>query len=817
MLVVCGRDMKLFAVFFVLGTTSVLRLPDLPSNAVVACVLLITGLVTILSAQRLPLGLQLRRGLRWSSIGFFLGVVICGHTVKTELAHKILPALHGSDVELVVRIEGVPVNAEGFSRFRCTVVELIEAPANFTARRLQVTWYNQGDVLRAGDVWRLRLRVKPPRGLMNPGGFDYAGWLFGKRVHALAYVRQAPTNQRLETNQSATSALRQRVRDQLLRQGSGLEQTALMQALVVGLRTDVSDESWSVLRRTGTSHLLAISGLHIGLAATWGFLLATMLVRGIGLLGLQLNRLDAGGWIALLVASAYSVLAGLTVPTQRALTMLLLFLLFVFLRRHLVKSTPFFMALFVIVLLNPLSVLSAGFWLSFGAVGSLLYLTAGRVQRRGGRAWSVAQMFRVHTALAVLLFPMTALIFAQGSVISPLANLIAVPITSLFIVPLLLLWLLVSFASDVIGSAILWLVDQLLFLLLAVLRPLAELPLASLTLREVGGVWLLIALLGTLVLMLPRCRERWLGVPLLLPVLWLQAAPTFSDELVVDVLDVGQGLSVVVRYHDKALLYDTGGRLTPTLSMAEAVVTPFLESLGIQRLEQVVISHTDTDHAAGFEHIAQRWPVGHWQLPAELARKEQQVCRAGQSWHWGAVHMSVLYPDSVHSSHAGSDNNHSCVLRIRYGNTTVLLPGDIEKKGERQLLRTLLSQDDRTRIALKQVTLPWSEVLRRKQQKERLPVSLLLAAHHGSQTSSASSWLDYFRPERVVYAVGYRNRFGFPHETVQMRYKVRDTIAYRTDRDGAIRFRFSPAGLLAEPERYRSSAKRLWHASQYEL
>ncbi|MBX2824934.1 MAG: DNA internalization-related competence protein ComEC/Rec2 [Gammaproteobacteria bacterium] len=809
--------MKLFAVFFVFGVLVVLSLPELLSWPLLTVLLITVTLTVVLVRKRLQSRKLAHDAAYWTPLAFLFGAVICWQVVKTELTHKLKPGLHGTDVELVVRIEGVPVHGEGWSRFRCLVIDTVDAPSTFTARRLQVTWYRHDNVLAAGDTWRLRLRVKPPRGLMNPGGFDYALWLFEQRVHALAYVRAAPVNERLNSHPALMSELRQNVRDRLVEHTAGREHGGLMQALLVGMRSDVPDSLWTLLRRTGTSHLLAISGLHIGLAATWGYLLGTLVVRVLSFAGIRLNRIDIGGLFALIVASGYSVLAGWTIPTRRALFMLLLYLMFVLMRRHSLKTTPLFTALFLLVLLDPLSVLSPGFWLSFGAVGSLIYLTVGRVQTRGGRGARVLQVLQVHTALAVLLFPLTALFFGQASVISPIANLVAVPVMSLVVVPLLLLWLLVGLYSDVLAVALLWLVDKFLLLLMALLQPLSELAVAAVALRDVDTLWLFAALLGVLMLMLPRCRERWLGLPLLLPYIWLQFTPVYFDELVVDVLDVGQGLSVVVRYQDKTLLYDTGGKLTPTLTMTEAVVTPFLSSQGVRRLDHVVISHTDTDHAAGFAALAERWPVGRWWLPAELAQHPDEVCRAGESWRWGELQMDLLYPfaggGSGHLRLAGSDNNHSCVLRIRYGKTTVLLPGDLEKKAERRLLRHLFQQHAAQRSAQEQVTMPWSEILRRRHLEEQLPVSLLLAAHHGSKTSSAPSWLDYFRPERVVYAVGYRNRFGFPHETVQMRYKVRDTIAYRTDHDGAVRFRFGREGLLAEPERYRLSAKRVWHTS----
>ena len=457
----------------------------------------------------------------------------------------------------------------------------------------------------------------------------------------------------------------------------------------------------------------------------------------------------------------------------------------------------------MIICLDPLAPLSAGFWLSFGAVASLIYLGQKRWLRRPP-GWLA--MWRIQLLLSVLLLPLTAISFAQVSLISPLANAIAIPAMSFIIVPILLLWLVLVTALPDAFSGMLWIADSVLDLMLELLDILSGLPLASLSvvpqpLPASAGF-----LLGAFVFTLPGVRNRLLATALVVPFLSGQLVMPADQRLRIDVLDVGQGLSVVIRKGRNTMLYDTGGWLGSRRTMAESVLVPYLNAEGISRLDKVVVSHSDSDHAAGVDYLRDHnWLPDDALGPVKLGLTN---CVHGQRWMWQQVEFKILHP---RPGFAGNNNDRSCVLRIRYGAVKVLIPGDIELAGELAIVDTLQQEKSVLRNAAARAPSPFDRILRKRLVLLEQPYSLLIAPHHGSQTSSSEPLLDALRPRQVVYSAGYRNRFGFPHASVQMRYKIRGVREFLTSRDGALRFRYSPNGLIDRPERYRESAKRLWH------
>ncbi|MBX2823879.1 MAG: DNA internalization-related competence protein ComEC/Rec2 [Gammaproteobacteria bacterium] len=831
--------MNLFAVFFVLGVTWQLSRADLPSwqgvlltlvviSAVCSVPLLyqkfhrlVVGQYRVNFTASLLLTSHFSRSLTSAGLALGTGVILGAVTVAGELAHKLDEGVDTREVDAIVRIIDLPRSDERLTRFRARIVRLIDPLPGFTAQRVQLSWYRQSDAIapvsiQPGDTWQLRLRLKPPRGLSNPGGFDYAGWLFRNRIHAVGYVRSAPANQLISRPASYWVRIRLRL-DRLLRD-SGVEHSGVMRALVTGQRVGINADEWSLFRQTGTSHLLAISGLHVGMVAACAFFVGSRLSRLRVLSGSMPNSIHSGCVLAMLVAAGYSLLAGFTLPTQRALCMVVTVALCRLGRRYLGRTSPLALAAVVIVMVDPLAPLAPGFWLSFGAVAVLLYV----YKPAGSRTKLVrlVNLLRCHLALALFMLPMTAWFFGQVSFVAPVANFVSVPVMSVLVVPPLLAWTLIQCVGDLIlGESaelacrwLLVLADGVLGALLSVLPWLADLPWSSSVTSEIRPVVSVAALVGLMLYYLPACPERLLVLPLILPLLVSQVLPVRSSGLVLEVLDVGQGLAVLLSVGGRHLLYDTGGG-APDFPLAQSVIEPFLHYRGIRQLDRVLVSHTDLDHAGGVDYLRQHWAGARWMLPSALQRPGDFPCVEGQRWWWAGAQFTVEHPPRRESveRRSASDNNRSCVLRIRYAGLDILLPGDIEKSAERRMVKALIRKRLTLQQAMDVAPGKWRGVLARQLQATYRPLSLVVAPHHGSKTSSSAVWLHYFQPQRVVYPVGYRNRFGFPHETVQMRYKELGVREYRTDRDGALRFHVSADGSIGEPQRQRMTVRKVWH------
>ncbi len=739
--------------------------------------------------------------------------------------------------------------------------------------RVRVSWYRPYPEILPGQRWSLMLRVKAARGLANPGGFDYERWLFAKGIHATAYVR----NSKLNALQQANNALPDwrgkvsRVRLNVAERIASLSQhplSALVVALTVGIREQVPEHTYDTLRQTGTAHLLAISGMHVAMLAAACFAMGKLLwnavlslldhwrwsrfsrIKTAALLQLQsANSEHFCSAVAVTGAAFYAVLAGFTLPTQRALIMVLLYFLIRLQRQFVPPALPLLVALAFVLVLDPFAPLLPGLWLSFGAVAGLMWLGGGRVGRSpmyrsdsvaypdcrfGSTLYSamatrlgqyVRQPVRLQIGLSVLLLPATLALFDQASLISPLANLLAIPVIAFAVLPLSLLALVCLYTVPVMAGLLLAASVSLLEALMGYLDWLAESPIASVSTAGPGMVALGLALLASVLSVKPAGGGlRWLCIPLAIPLTFPLLVPALPGSLPaliagpsyrqngfrVHVLDVGQGLSVIVETARHSLVYDTGPKIGRHLTSAEAAVVPFLQTLDISAPDLLVISHSDSDHASGAAYLQRLWPAlavisSHEQLEKMKQKTSEypaRPCVAGMRWQWDGVDFEILQPlDSGFA--AFGDNDGSCVLLISTGRTRVLLPGDIEAKAEQVLLYD-------------------SALLERLKRAPGLDsgsgdvnsgLELLVAPHHGSDTSSSAALVEQLRPASVVYSVGAGNRFGFPHEAVQMRYKLWGTNAYRTDFDGALRFSFDESGLILPVEGFRHRHRRLWRVS----
>lgn len=641
-------------------------------------------------------------------------------------------------------------------------------------RRLRVTWYRAAQQPAAGERWQLSLKLRQPRNFGNPGGFDYVGWLRAQGVGATAYVVRNQAEKLADSPTYSLLRLRAQVNEKIQQMLKNSELSGVVAALAVGERAGITTAQWRVVRRTGTAHLLAISGLHIGLLAGWVLLLVSVVWRRIPMLVNRVPATVAGVIAGLVAAAAYAAMAGFAVPTQRALAMVAVIAVAIVAARQLRSLNALAGALVVVLLIDPFAPQSFGFWLSFAAVASIGFVLLGRIRRASWwRSWLLVQ-----GSLLLLLLPLMGVLFGGFAPLAPLVNLLAVPVFSFVIVPLVLLGsvlpvmgepllLAANFVLEYVWQGLAWVADWH-----SALLPLALAPWWATVLAVLGVLWLLA----------PRGWPlRGLGAMLLLPVLTWRPPALATGEFEVAVLDVGQGFAAVVRTREHVLVFDTGPAFRSGTDTGALVVNPFLQRLGVQQVDKLVISHGDNDHAGGAQAV-----LAEMQVQAGLGWQPQVVtipwraCQRGDTWMWDGVRFDVLHPGKRVFAR---DNNQSCVIRVSSKSGAMLLTGDIEQLAERDILA--------------QVPAP------------QLRAELLFAPHHGSKSSSSFAFVQAVQPRWVIAATGFENRFGFPHVAVQQRYAQFGADLLTTAEQGAIQARFTMAA-APQIHAFRPSQTPLW-------
>ncbi len=630
----------------------------------------------------------------------------------------------------------------------------------------------------------MTVRLKRPHGRLNPGGFDYEAWLFANDIGASGYVRDKITPQPIDPGfclQRSLVLWRQAIADRLDALLPGSEQAGVIKALTIGEQGGISQQQWAVFRATGIVHLVVISGSHISLIAGLAFLLSRKAWARFG--NLRFSPQNVAALAAWLSALLYAGLAGFSIPTQRAVIMLTVALAAIAAQRNVTTFHILLLALVAVVGFDPLAVLSVGFWLSFAAVALLLYVSCGRLGQIG--FWKEALQAQWVTALG--LSPLLIVFFQQVSLISPLVNWLAVPLIGLLIVPLCLTGLLLSWLIWPLARRIFGLMDQLLQWLYGLLERLSDWPLATLSLPEPAWYALVLAVIGSMVLLAPKgLPARYLGILLWLPLLFPILDKPLPGEVRFSLLDVGQGLSAVVQTSEHVLIFDTGARFSEQSDMGESVLLPFLHYRGISSIDTLFVSHGDIDHSGGAEALLAQMPAtAIYSSVAEYAeRRSGSYCRAGQSWQWDCVVFEVLSP--FDEPFAG-ENDNSCVLKVTTAKRSILLTGDIEQAAENRLV---------------------------EKYGETLASSILIAPHHGSKTSSSRPFLQQVAPKWVLIPAGHLNRFGFPHRQVLQRYRELNIESLITGEQGAITV--TASGESLQIERERQNRKRYWMAASTE-
>lgn len=768
--------------FFVLGVALLQRVASLPSRESWLCLGVVACAALLLCRGSAP-----RRVVGMAILFLAAGFGWAGWRAELRLAEALPMQYEGRDLEITGLIESLPERRDGDASFVLRVVDS-EAPV---PSRVQLAWYGgRGEEaselprLWPGQRWHLVVRLRRPHARFNPHGSDAEGRLLEAGIRATGYVRRDPAPVMLASSAGgwrvAIEGVRAALRERFEAALGDRHWRGLLVAITLGEQQAIDAGQWSFLQRSGLVHLAVVSGLHVSIMAGLAGLLAAGWWRRTEL-ALLLPAQKFGVLGGLAFAWGYALLAGLGIPLQRSVLMLSALALCLLLNRRVTRPRMLALALVVVVVVDPWCVIAPGFWLSFCAVSILLLATT-------RRAPGVLAMLRAaasaQLAINIAMIPALLIFFQQFSLVAPLANLVAVPVVSFLVLPLCLLFALVPLDSFVLAAHA---------IVEAVLEPLGWLAASPL------GVWqqaappaalLAVAALGCAWSLLPRGTPARLPALVgLLPVLLYQPPRPAAGEFELRALDVGQGLAVHVRTAHHDLLFDAGPRW-PGGDAGRSVVLPYLRAAGVDRLDALVVTHADADHAGGAASIVAELPVlqriAHAGAdPARLgAPGIWSSCSDGAAWQWDEVGFRWLNPPEGAAGDwpANSGNNRSCVLRIEGRGGRALLTADIESAVEARL------------VAEAPLT---------------LAAELVVAPHHGSRSSSSPALVAAAGARAVVFSAGYRSPFGHPHAEVWARWAAAGATGYRTDSQGAIRARFGAGGLEIATE--RELRPRYWH------
>lgn len=759
----------MFSLAFLLGTFALQRegaLPDWHAG--------LAGVAALLALRLVAREAAFARAALLLAAGACIGYGAAAWRAEVRLADALPLAWEGRDVEIVGVVVGLPQVSEKGVRFLLEVEEVGTQGARVPAI-VSLTWYAERvkgaaepvppPRIVAGERWRFTVRLKRPRGLSNPHGFDFETWALERGIRATGYVRAREGSQRIDACvdgwPQTLNRWRGRVRDAMLSHLGDARLRGVLVALALGDQDAIAAGDWEVFWRTGVGHLMSISGLHITMLAALAFAMVFFVWVRVAPLPLLLPARKAAVIAGTLAALAYALMTGFAVPAQRTFIMLAAIAACVAADRHGSPSRVLAVAVLAVLAADPWAVLASGFWLSFGAVAAIFYAMAMRTGSGGKVRVAVVEQL----AVTIVMVPMLMALFQEVSLVSPIANAFAIPIVSLAVVPLTLAGAFLPFPS------LLDMAHALMEGLMVPLEWLASLPLAMLESHEPIAWTVAAAVVGVSWLLAPRgVPMRSSGAVWMAPMFLVLPPAPRAGEAWLDMLDVGHGLAIIVRTERHAIAYDTGPTWSAESDSGLRIVVPFLRGEGVTRLDGVVVSHADDDHSGGAGSLARardpRWMLSPLREddPLHDAFDRSVRCEAGQRWAWDGVEFAVLHPaagvyDEAFGRKRRKENDRTCVVRVATPAGSALLTGDVEARGEGEMLARDASS---------------------------LRSDVLAVPHHGSKTSSTAAFLDAVAPRVGLVSLGYRNRFGHPHPAVVARYRERAVELRRTDVEGAL-------------------------------
>lgn len=741
-------------------------------------------------------------------LSFYAYLTLTGSLPIAEL-NKYLPIANDSSLQaqvdgqnhnIIVQVNSL-ISSKNKGYFTAKLLAVDDRYLQYSPL-LEMRWYKPTVAVQLGEIHRFRVSFKPLYGRANPAGFDRQKWRFSEhiayqatiRAHLLAHPGKPVF--RADFYQKVTEL------------SSLLRHQGIILALSFADKSLLSFDTKELLKKLTITHLFAISGLHIGLVFSCIYFLADFLLRRFFVKRyLGWNSWRFANLIALSAAFFYAYLAGFSLPTQRAFLMLLIALLILSVKRKHALFDLLTVTLLVILLYDPLSVLSLSLWLSFSAVIIILLILwrfAGVLNVPDSPStmrqfFTIKRYFKflllIQFSLTFLMLPIQLISFSAFSFLSPVINLIAVPLFSLLVIPLILLGCLFAFFMPQLTLVLFTVADRLISFFFYIVD-------GAQNAYQVYSIahWQIIILLSSLALLMfimhfqavnNRMLSKLFAVVFLsfVSFSWWKNKQHDADQWFVEVIDVGQGLSLLIRSQGQTLLYDTGPRYPSGFTTAAVEVVPYLQALGITQLDYLVISHSDIDHAGGFSVINEIFTPKQIILGEPLSKDAKTsanvaLCRAGDKWSLGELTIDVLSPFSL----TKQNNNNSCVLRVSDGRRSVLLTGDIEKKQELLLV---------------------------EQSPALLPSDLLFAPHHGSKNSSSDTFIKVVSPSRVVFSAGFMNHWGFPANEVKLRYKNQSVKMVNSGLSGFIRFKIKKGDIYMQT--YREDLASYWYHHSFSL
>lgn len=760
--------------------------------AEIGCLLVILACLYIVYAKKLKLGVWLY--LFTVFLSFMFQLIWANYHAQQMLSWQLPTKYHNQVINLKGNIKGVPYfdKQSQEAKFVLSVQKLcLKNASEATCETLYPTQdiklygqvkLKQDQFLQSGDTLELIAKIKKPWNVSNPGGFDAEKNAFLTQIKATGNIKTLISHQPYAYFE--LDNLRQKISDRMLGALKEDSLSGMLIGLTIGVTDRISQAQWTLLRNTGTTHLIAISGLHISLIGGLIFSLMTLLWRCAPRLLLWMPAKIAAAYLTLFFIWGYGFLAGMSLATERACLMMSALMLAIILKLRMSAGFIFSASLIVILICDPFAVLSVGFWLSYLAIGLLIYATGNRLKFTQ-KKWSW-KLIRPQLAVFLGMLPVSLYFFQSTSLISPLINLVAIPWVSFVVTPACLLSALAFMLNmNWLGNFFIILAKYLYLPLWEIMEWIVgKMPVIwhfALPHSGLGIVLLILSSLGMFILLLPKGvpYKNGLGACLVSAILFYQPLNLQKGECYFALLDIGQGLASVVFTQNHALIYDTGP--------GSQVIQPFLDYYHVDKIDTIMISHTDLDHRGGLDSLLQQYPVKNiitseverLELKANLNQIKPVLCQQGQSWEWDGVLFEVLHPGSQFEKNR---NNLSCVLKVSTGKNSILLTGDIEAGAEKTLLETY---------------------------PEKLRANILIAPHHGSKTSSTQAFIEQVQPDYVLFPTGKDNRFGFPIQSVTARYAQFGSQIFDTAKHGAIMFELNAEG-ISQPVIWRQSQNRFW-------
>ena len=796
--------------------------------------------------------------LTWSVaclISFLIGTLWSFYLNQSRSSSVLPEELEGVDLMVEGIVDGLPQDNNEGRRFTLKViawsspqVDDLDWQQPITGKfpnRISLGWYGAREnffagaskqpvdlskipLLIPGERWRLPVRLKRPRGQLNPHGFDYERWMFMQDLGANGSVMtgrsargtfQAEKMADWELDfQASVERIRWHLRRKIL---STLPKDAayagVLAALVMGDQNAIAQEDWVMFNATGIGHLISISGLHVTMLAGFGGFIVNRLWRR-GRLPLLMPAQKMGALAGFITAFIYTWLAGFQIPAQRTMMMVGVVAIALWNGRRVKPFDIWWWALGLVVSLNPWSIYTPGFWLSFGAVALILFAMPSDQKYRDHEVpdvdkillnrckESLAEACRVQAVVTIGLIPMTLWWFSQMSLISPFANAFAIPLVSFVVTPLAMLGAVLPW---IFGEVCLWIAHTSIDWMVVLLRPMSAWDWSVIHASKPSFWMLVLSMVGVLIAIRPgplnlNWKSRISGL-LLCGGLFLPKWNFISEgDFEVLAWDIGQGTAILVRTSNHQMLYDAGPVSSASNDPGVRILLPYLRAEGITHLDRLALSHRDSDHIGGVESLLKGIPmtdvrasIPEWH-PLQKAFNEANVpaqpCQAGHSWEWDGVKFIIWHPAPrmtfASEFHEGKPNELSCVIEVRNQFHSFWLTGDVEKNGEREITERLQG-----------------DVLALKELESRNKV--FMAPHHGSNTSSTPIFLNTLMPNWAFSQTGYKNRYRHPHPFVISRYQNMGISLLDTSQTGAQIWRFEQENMHFEDE--RNSKRRIWY------